>query len=113
MQRPSPPQRRGMWLSWLRWSAVLACFCVAAPCSAADTWTTPFPGVRLLKRVTTTPWRIFALEVDLCARGVATRATKSTEKKLTTSAFRALVAAEAAINGDFFVSAARSREDAS
>ncbi len=84
----------------------LAALCLLAGVSvdarAADTWTTPFPGVRLLKRVTSTPWRIFALEVDLCARGVSTRATKSTEKKRTTSSFRNLVDAQAAINGDFF-----------
>jgi hypothetical protein len=89
----------------MRWGTVLAgafVFLVAADAAAADTWTTPHPGVRHLRRTTGTPWRIFALEIDLCHDGVALRATKSGERQRTVSSFAALVDAEAAINGDFF-----------
>lgn len=75
---------------------------VATPAAAADTWTTPHPGVRHLFRTTSTPWRIFALEIDLCASGVSLRATASSERKRTVSSFAKLVNAEAAVNGDFF-----------
>lgn len=69
---------------------------------AADTWSTPHPGIRLLTRTTSDPLRIFVLEVDNCARGIAHRATKETERQRTTTSFRNLVGAQAAINGDFF-----------
>lgn len=69
---------------------------------AADTWSTPHPGMRHLYRTTATPWRIRALEVDLCAAGVSLRATASGERQRTTSSFGSLVQARAAINGDFF-----------
>ncbi len=70
--------------------------------NAADTWSTPHPGVRLLQRTTSDPLRIFVLQVDNCARGIAHRATKETERQRTTTSFRNLVGAQAAINGDFF-----------
>jgi hypothetical protein len=73
-----------------------------AVASAADTWTEPHPGVRMLARTTNTPWRIWALEIDLCASGVSLRATKSDERQRTASSFAGLVDADAAINGDFF-----------
>src|SRR5688572_17856794 len=69
---------------------------------ASDTWSDPAPGVRLLERTTGDPMRIFALEVDLCARGVSLRATQEGERERRTSSFADLVGAEAAINGDFF-----------
>jgi MYXO-CTERM domain-containing protein len=69
---------------------------------AQDTWTEPHPGMRLLRRTTATPWRIFAVEADLCHPGVSLRATKSEERQRTTSSFGQLVGAEAAVNGDFF-----------
>lgn len=47
----------------------------ASSARAADKWTTPHPGVRHLYRTSSTPWRIFALEIDLCAQGVSLRAT--------------------------------------
>jgi hypothetical protein len=69
---------------------------------AADTWTAPFPGVARLYRTTSAPLRIHALAVDLCAPGVAVRATASDERGQKTSAFGGSVKAEAAVNGDFF-----------
>lgn len=69
---------------------------------ASDTWSDPLPGVRLLRRTTSDPLRIYALEVDLCERGVSLRATDVDERERTVSSFASLVGAEAAINGDFF-----------
>lgn len=74
-----------------------------ASASAADTWSTPHPGVRMLTRTVGSPsWRIWALEIDLCASGIAVRATQSSERQRTVSSFAGLVGADAAINGDFF-----------
>ncbi len=81
---------------------VMLCLGLGRPASAGDTWTTPYTGVRHLYRTTSTPWRIHALEVNLCARGVSLRATGEDEKWRRTSSFGALVSAEAAVNGDFF-----------
>ncbi|MBA3541478.1 MAG: phosphodiester glycosidase family protein [Deltaproteobacteria bacterium] len=81
----------------------LALVAVATPAQAADTWSDPFPGVRRLRRVTTTQ-NINVLVVDLCAPGVSVRATASGEKQRTPSSFGGLVGAQAAINGDFFSS---------
>lgn len=75
---------------------------VAARAGAADTWTTPHPGIRRLLRTTSTPNRVHALFVDLCAAGVSLRATSSGENRRTPSSFGSLVGAEAVINGDFF-----------
>lgn len=72
------------------------------PALASDSWSDPAPGVRLLRRTTSEPQRIFALEVDLCARGVSLRATAEDERERTVSSFGALVGAQAAVNGDFF-----------
>lgn len=69
---------------------------------AADTWTTPHPGMRQLYRTASGPNKIHALEVDLCRAGVGVRATKPNERERTTSSFGSLVGAQAAINGDFF-----------
>ncbi|HSK00727.1 MAG TPA: phosphodiester glycosidase family protein [Kofleriaceae bacterium] len=69
--------------------------------AAADSWTTPHPGIRRLHR-TTTNQNINVLVVDLCTPGVSVRATKSGERQRTVSSFASLVGAQAAINGDFF-----------
>src|SRR5688572_21142447 len=74
---------------------------VASTAHAADTWTTPSPGVRRLHRVTSNQ-NINVLVVDLCAPGVSVRATASNERQRTVGSFGALVNAQAAINGDFF-----------
>jgi hypothetical protein len=86
-----------------RCSVFLAVLALAAPAArAVDTWSFPHPGVALLERTTATPWRIFALRVDLCARGVSVRATAQSEKRRTPSSFLGLVGAQAVVNGDFF-----------
>ena len=83
--------------------ALALALALAAPAArAADTWTTPHPGVKRLYRTASGPLKINALVVDLCAPGVALRATAPSEKQRKTSSFGALVAAEAAINADFF-----------
>jgi hypothetical protein len=69
---------------------------------AADTWTTPHPGIRHLARTTGRPWRIHALVVDLCAAGVSVRATADADHWRTVGSFADRIDAEAAINGDFF-----------
>lgn len=57
----------------------------------------------MLARTQSSPnWRIWALEIDLCASGVSARATRSNERQRTVSSFAGLVGAEAAVNGDFF-----------
>jgi hypothetical protein len=68
---------------------------------AADTWTTPFPGIRRLRRITSNQ-SINVLLIDLCRAGVSLRATASSERRRTVPSFGALVGAHAAINGDFF-----------
>lgn len=71
---------------------------------AADKWTTPFTGGRLLHRTTTNPaWNIHVLEVKLDTPGVTLRSTTTAERKQTPSSFAKLVGAKAAINGDFFL----------
>lgn len=69
---------------------------------AADTWSDPLPGVRLLRRTTGAPQRVFAMQIDLCRDGVSLRATKSDERQRTASSFGDHVGADAVINGDFF-----------
>lgn len=57
----------------------------------------------MLARTQSSPnWRIWALEIDLCASGVSVRATASDERQRTVSSFAGLVDVEAAVNGDFF-----------
>jgi len=81
----------------------LAASLAPAPAAwAADRWTDPHPGIRQLVRTASGPRRIYALEIDLCHRGIALRATKSGERGRTVSSFAGLVDADAAINGDFF-----------
>ncbi len=83
-------------------SPLLLAALLTGPAAATDTWYDPHPGVRYLHRTDGTPWQIHALEVDLCARGVALRATQEGERQRTVSSFAGLVGAQAAINGDFF-----------
>lgn len=56
----------------------------------------------LARTVNSPSWRIWALEIDLCASGIGVRATQSSERQRTVSSFAGLVDADAAINGDFF-----------
>ena len=60
---------------------------------AADTWSDPHPGVRMLSRTISGPNRIHALVVDLCYPGVRVRATESGERQRTVSSFGNLVGA--------------------
>ena len=83
-------------------ASFIACFLGVSLARAADNWSDPHPGIRHLYRTTNTPWRIHALVVDLCADGIAMRATKSGERQRTVSSFGNLVSAQAAVNGDFF-----------
>lgn len=71
---------------------------------AADTWTTPHPGVELLERVETSspPQRIFAAYVSLCKDGMRARATKYDERRQRTSKWAESVGAVVAVNGAFF-----------
>jgi hypothetical protein len=76
---------------------------VATTASAADTWTTPFTGVRKLYRTSSSPnWQIHALEIDLDTPGIRLRSTASSERRRTPSSFARLVGAQLAVNGDFF-----------
>lgn len=79
----------------------LALALLAPAASAQDTWTTPFPGVRRLRRVSPTQ-HINALVVDLCAPGVSFRVTAPTERTRTVPSFGSLVGAQAAVNGGFY-----------
>ena len=81
---------------------MIAILLIALPAFASDTWSDPAPGIRLLERTTSEPQRIYALQVDLCERGVSLRATAEDERQRTVSSFGALVGAQAAVNGDFF-----------
>ncbi len=70
---------------------------------AEDSWTTPFPGVRVLERTTKSPaWRVHAAQVQLDQPGIGLRSTSSNERKLTVSAFAKKVGAQLAVNADFF-----------
>lgn len=81
--------------------ALIAACLAAAPVQAADTWSSPAPGMQRMHR-TTSSQDLHVLVVDLCEPGVSVRATASSEKGRTVSSFASLVGAEAAVNGDFF-----------
>ncbi len=83
-------------------AAVALLALVPTAARAADTWTTPYDGVRRLMRTTTNPWRIHALVVDLSVPGVRFESTATAQRKRTPSAFAKLISAQAAINADFF-----------
>jgi len=83
-------------------SVAAALSLLAAPASAADQWTTPHPGVQRLARTTSRPQRVNVLKIDLCADGIGLRATRTGERRRTTSSFASAVNAVAAVNGDFF-----------
>ncbi|HEY5926157.1 MAG TPA: phosphodiester glycosidase family protein, partial [Kofleriaceae bacterium] len=85
----------------MRWFVLCAVVLFPSVALAADTWTSPHPGIRRLHRTTTTQ-NINVLVVDLCAPGVSVRATKTGERQRVVSSFANLVGAKAAVNGDFF-----------
>lgn len=83
--------------------ALLALTLLASSALAADTWTTPFAGVRKLYRTSASPaWQIHALEIKLDQPGVSLRSTATGERRRTPSSFARLVGAQLAVNGDFF-----------
>jgi hypothetical protein len=81
---------------------LLLTLCAAPTARAADTWTTPEPGLRHLHRTATGPLSMDAVFVDLCDPGVDFRATLSAERQQTPSAWGRAVGARAVINADFF-----------
>ncbi len=85
----------------MRIALALLSLLLAAPASAQDTWSDPFPGIRRLHR-RTSDQNINALVVDLCRAGVSVRATATGERRRTPSSFGSAVGAQAAVNGDFF-----------
>lgn len=74
----------------------------ARPAAAADTWTEPYPGIKHLHRVSSTPNRIHVVLVDLERADLRVRATRSADRKRTVSAFAEKLGCQVAINGDFF-----------
>jgi len=87
----------------MRRLALLALAVLSVTASAADTWTTPFPGVRKLFRVTSSPAQeIHALEIQLDTPGIRLRSTATSERQRRASSFAQLVGAQLAVNGDFF-----------
>jgi hypothetical protein len=79
-------------------AGVVLLSCIAA---AADSWSTPFQGVRRLTRVTSNQ-RLHAVVVDLSVAGVKLQATTSSQRGRTVSSYAKLVGAQVAINADFF-----------
>jgi uncharacterized protein (TIGR03382 family) len=69
---------------------------------AEDTVTTPYEGVRHIKRITATPNRIHIVEVDLTNPTIRLRATRSQHRQRVVSSFADLYGCQIATNGDFF-----------
>lgn len=93
----TPPSLHRAWC----FVAVVAALLVAIPAAAADVWTTPYPGIRMLRRNTTQPVVLWAVLIDSCAPGIRFRVTAPSEGPRVTSSFGRLVGAQMAINGDF------------
>lgn len=96
-EMPTRTDRTGA-LAVVLFAATLA----TPPARADDLWTTPYPGVRLLRRTTSRPVVFWAAVIDSCAPGVRFRATAPSEGPRVTSSFGRLVGAQLAINGDFY-----------
>ena len=82
----------------------LAALAVALHASAAradDTWTTPFPGIRYLRRTQSPRISMYAAVVDLCAPGVSVQQSSFEERGGRTSTWAAGAGVQWAINGDF------------
>lgn len=74
----------------------------AGNAAAADVTKAIADGVKMTTRTTATPNVARVLVVDLTVPGVRLGATKTNERKRTTSSYAKLVEAAAAVNGDFF-----------
>lgn len=83
-------------------SGALLC-AAAAPASAEDVWSDPYPGVRRLERKTDKQ-KIHVVVVDLGQRNIRLRATKSSDRGTTVSKFARDYGCQIAVNGDFFKS---------
>lgn len=75
---------------------------LASTARAADTWTSPYPGVEVLRRTTDTPNEIRVAVVELSSPGIRVRATRSDDRGSTVSSFAQTYGCELAANGDFF-----------
>ena len=70
--------------------------------SAADTWTTPYPGIDYLHRVDAGQV-VHAIQIDISRPEMAVRVTREGEGPATPSAAAALLGATVLINGDWSV----------
>ncbi len=82
-------------------SLLFLCVFAGLPARSADVWSSPYPGVQLLKRTTSQPVVFWAVVVDSCAPGIRFRVSGPGEGNRVTSSFGRLVGAQLAINGDF------------
>ncbi len=97
------PMKTSTMQSPLRALALLLTLASGLTARAADTWTTPFPGVRLLHRTTTSPkWDMWVAEVNLDEPGMKLNASPYAQKGKRTSSAAQAVGASLGINGDFF-----------
>ena len=78
------------------------CTLEVATARADDVVTTPFEGVKHIKRTTTTPNRIHIVEVDLTNPHVRMRATSPGARGQVVSAWAQAAGCQVATNGDFF-----------
>ena len=70
---------------------------------ASRSWSTPYPGVRLLEGTTTSPTtRFYALHVDLCAEYVHVAATAAPSSRRSAASWGDAAGVQAATNGDFY-----------
>ena len=85
----------------MRRIAPLILLLASSTASAEDRWSSPHAGVSVLERRAPGPREVRAVFVDLCTPELHVRATRPSERGLTTSAFAAQTGALVAINGDF------------
>ena len=82
---------------------VAAFAATAASARAGDTWSDPYPGLRVLERTTTNPSEhVHAAFVSLCTAGVSIDARSPQSTRITPSAWGQAMGARLAVNGDFF-----------
>ncbi|HET6612323.1 MAG TPA: phosphodiester glycosidase family protein [Kofleriaceae bacterium] len=87
--------------------ALIALFVSATSASAetieSETETTPYPGLRLVERITSGPsWHIHAAFVSLCTEGVSIDARSPQSTRITAPTWGAAMGARLATNGDFY-----------
>jgi hypothetical protein len=100
----------GLASSLLAWMAVLASMSLGFSAGAqprrprvvSDLWQEPAPGVRHLRRVTSTPTQVHAVVVDLRVEGGAIVATPYADRWTTVPEFAVRHGLEVAINGGFW-----------